>query len=309
MGLGVTMLASTILQLILHILALTQDHEVTVLPGSNAVPPSTIGRVERLARAGLARLSPSFPGAHLLGLEIYVHADLESVPETVREHLQPGIAGLALLDRNQIYLLVDRARSQPPGDLRNVVDHELVHMLLHRYVADYSRFVPRWFHEGLAQDLSGATYLGVSEEDIIVPAKMRRLLRFRDLRTGFPDDDYSLHLAYAQSFSYVAFLRRKFGLPTLLRAARAASQDQWFRGGFLAVTGAPLIHQEELWLDYLENNSGALWRRLQNDCFYYLMIPAAILLAWATRRAILRDRRSKSRLEHDELDDASPNDE
>ena len=134
---------------------------------------------------------------------------------------------------------------------------------------------------------------------------MRKLPRFSDLRTGFPKDNYSLRLAYAQSFSYLAFLKRKFGLETLLHAARAADQDQWFRGGFLAITKAPLIHQEVLWLDYLENNSGALWRRIQSNCFYYLMIPGSILLALATRRALLRDRRSRIRLEQAEVDESS----
>lgn len=298
------MLAATILPTILQILTFAQDPGFTVIPGSAAVQPATVRRVTRLVEAGLARLGPSFPGTQVSSLVIHLHADLDSVPIDIRRYLHPGTAGLALLQANQIHLILTEARLRPPGDLRSVVDHELVHILLHQHSGDGADHVPRWFHEGLAQELSGATYLGMKETDIAIPARVQRLLRFRDLRTGFPDGDYPLRLAYGQSFSYVAFLNRKFGLKTLLRAAALADADQWFRGGFLTTTGGALIHQEELWLDYLENDSGALWRRMRTDCFSYLMIPGTVLLIWATRRALLRDRRSKRRLEQDEIDES-----
>lgn len=296
------MLAAAILQPILQFLVFAQDPAFTVLPGSASVQPVTVRMVTRLGEEGLERLSPFFPGTRLSGLVIYLHPDLDSVPEDVRRHLHPGTAGLALLNRNQIHLLLDEARLQPPGDLRTVVDHELVHMLLHAHSGEGADFVPRWFHEGLAQEMSGAAYLGMREADIAIPAQTMKLLRFSDLRTGFPKDNYGLRLAYGQSFSYVAFLKRKVGLETLLRAARMADREQWFRNGFLSVTGAPLVFQEELWRDYLVNDSGALWRRMRSDCFAYLMIPGTVLLVWATRRAVIRDRRSRLRLEQAEVD-------
>lgn len=296
-----TIIPRLILQTILSLPLVAQNPGVQVLPGSADIEDSTLRLVENLQSEGRQRLARFFPDTALQNVRIYVHLDLDSVPDEIQRHFHRGTAGLALLERKQIYLLLEEARLSPPGDLRSVVDHELVHLLLHAHSAAAGPYVPRWFHEGLAQELSGATYFGVSEEEIILPARMRKLLRFRDLRSTFPSDEYSLRLAYAQSFSYVSYLTRQHGIGMLLRAARGSDAENWFRAGFLAEAGTPLILEEEAWLDYLENESGAFWRRLQGDCFFYLMIPGSILLFWAAKRAVDRDRRTKMRLEREEL--------
>ncbi|MHC5064954.1 MAG: peptidase MA family metallohydrolase [Planctomycetota bacterium] len=295
-----TIFSRLILQTFLSLPLVAQDPGIQVLPGSADIDPRSLRLVEKFQTEGLERLAPYFPDAVLEDVRIYVHRNLDSIPGEIRRFFHRGTAGLALLEQNLIFLLLEEANLSPPGDLRSVVDHELVHLLLHAHSREAGSFVPRWFHEGLAQELSGATYFGVSEEEIILPARMRKLLRFIDLRSSFPSEEYSLRLAYAQSFSYVSYLTRQHGVKMLLRAVQGCDSQNWFRAGFLSQAGTPLILEEEAWLDYLENESGAFWRRLQSDCFFYLMIPGSILLAWAAKKAMHRDRRTKLRLEEED---------
>src|SRR5690606_22278453 len=128
-----------------------------------------------------------------------------------------------------------------------------------------AEFVPRWFHEGLAQVLSGDTYLDAKEVSLVTLAAHGRLLRFTDLRENFPGG-LDRRVAYAQSFSFVGYLVRELGLPTLVEATRFCNERFWYSAGFARVTGDALHHWEARWRRYVLHESGATWRFLFENC-------------------------------------------
>ena len=189
----------------------------------------------------------------------------------------------------------------PPHDLATVIDHELVHVLLDQHCGRAAPYVSRWFHEGLAQELSGRPYVGMSEDDLVLTVRANRLLQFGSLRERFPRSRSELRRAYAQSFSFVAFLNRRFGLERLLEAARMSTPERGFRGGFYELTQVPMVDLEDQWREYIVHGSGAAYRFVLENCFSYVMILGVVLLAFAGMRRFQRDERAREKLERDEF--------
>ena len=283
--------------------ALPAQPQVQVI-GADGLSASKLDAVRRLTNDALDHLAPSLPTVSP-PFTVVVHPDLASLPAPVRTSLHAGAAGVALLGRREIHLILERAGIEPPNDLRTVVRHEVVHILLHDLAGAY---VPRWFHEGLAQLLTGATYLGVSEEDIAFHASTDNLLRFSRLRTGFPRRESALRTAYAQSFSFVSFLERQVGLTVLLQCAAQCRADTTFADAFLKTTGTPLVVMEEEWVHYVKTGSGAAWRVLLTSCFGLLIVASLPLLAMAGVRRWNRDLQSRHKLEREDLEEGGVTD-
>lgn len=273
---------------------------VEAAPGVSA---ATRDHVASLVADGVERLAPLFPGTPSRSCTVTAHETLDTLPADVRRSLHEGTAGIALLERSEIHLILEESRHHPPHDLRTVVDHEIVHVLLDQFAGEAGPYVSRWFHEGLAQELSGGPYVGMSEDDLVIATRAGRLFRFSDLRTDFPDDRSGLRRAYAQSFSFVGFLRREFGLETLLEAARHSSADDGFRGGFVAVTHGAMLHHVDAWKHYVLTESGAPMRFLMRNCFSFSIVIGLPLLALAVIRRFRRDDVVRRKLEAEESRD------
>lgn len=268
-----------------------------VVAGSDAVPAAAIEVTTEYVRDGLAEFAPMFETVPQRRIRVYIHDTTDSVPDRARGAFHPGTAGVALLRRDEIHIVLRESRRLPPNDLRTVVRHELVHVLLDQHAGRAAMWVPRWFHEGLAQVLSGASYIGMSEDDLVLIARSRRLLHFTALRDGFPTERSAIRRAYAQSFSLVRYLHSRRGLADLLEAARRSTPNGGFRAGFAAVTGESMLDYEEDWLEYLVDGSGASLRFVMQNCFSYVMLVGFVLLAFAGIRKWRREDRIRAKLE------------
>jgi hypothetical protein len=203
------------------------------------------------------------------------------------------------LARGEIHLFLSLMAVAPPGDLRSVVDHELVHILLHEHAGAAGGAVPRWLHEGLAQELSGGAWYGVQEEDLVFRVATRSFLSFGELRRDFPRD--RVELAYGQSWSFAAFLLRRFGLEEILRVIEAVDEDTDFHAAFYRTLHHSRHELEDEWHRYLVWDSGAGARSLYHNCFSLLMILAVPFLAIAVVRRVRRERLVAARLAHEDF--------
>jgi hypothetical protein len=184
--------------------------------------------------------------------------------------------------------------------MRGVLVHELVHELLDQFVAPHGSVIPRWFHEGLAQAIAGDIYLGAREEDLVLRAAAGRLLPFGDLRSGFPEEPTELRTAYAQSYSYVAWLQQQYGLDELLTIAKAADDLTSFERALVGRTGLTTFELETGWKDHLQHGSGAVWRVVLNQCFSLALVGALPLLVLALIRRLAADQRAAARMARSE---------
>jgi len=299
---------SPILNVLFVLLASIASHPVTprarqtpavTVTGASDVPPDVVAAVRRLTLDALEWFAPTFP-SRSSPFSVEAHRSEASLPAEVRRHLHAGTAGVAMLASQRIHLILDRCGVEPPNDLRTVVRHEVVHILLSQHAGPN---VPRWFHEGLAQSLAGGTYLGVSEEDLVFYARTGNLFRFSQLRHRFPSRPTALRKAYAQSYSFVSFLQRRAGLQELLDAAAHCGPERDYFEAFRLRVGRPLVVLEEEWNEYVKTGSGAGWRVMLTSCFALLMVAALPLLVLAGKGRWMRDLRSRRRLEVEDSDD------
>lgn len=281
---------------LLFLLGAPRAQHFTVSAPEGDVTAASLQTVERLVEAGIGRVAALIPGTPKNAFAVHVHRSASSVPPELSSVMHPGAPAFALLGRQEIHLLIDEVR-----DLRNTIDHELVHILLHQHAGPAGMYVPRWFHEGLAQSIAGETYLGASEEALVFRAATKTLIPFRELVADFPhDDDVQLQTAYGQSYSFVSFLRRRVGLGVLLESARRCSPSFEFRQAFAQRMDRAMLHFEQEWSDWLIHESGAPWRLLLRNCFDYCMLLAVpmFLIAWIKKRT--RERRIRDRLAADD---------
>ncbi len=277
-----------------------QHPQYEVRSATNTVRNASRDAVLRLLPRALERIAPSFPGTPNAPFTVVLHSDESSLDDDAGRLLHRGTPGFALLDRDEIHLLLDQIKPTPPDDLATVLAHELTHILLDQWAGPMADRVPRWLHEGLAQSLSGDLYLDAREVDLVFPARFGRLFRLADLTLEFPDDEYERRLAYAQSFSFVEWLVRSRGMHAVREGVRLATQKDGFVGGYARATGEPILIEFDRWRDWLRFESGAPWRFLFQNCFSYLMIGAVVLLALAGIRVWNRDGRARDKLVRDE---------
>lgn len=277
-----------------------QDPQHTVRIADSGVSRATREAVLRLLPSTLERLTGAFPGTPTRPFTIVLHADEASLGPADAHHLHPGTPGFALLGRDEVHILMNHVRGSPPDDLPTILAHEVTHVLLDQFAGPRADRVPRWLHEGLAQSLSGDTYLGAKEVDLVIPASFGRLHRLRDLSIDFPDDGYQRRIAYHQSFSFVEWLVRRKGMAIVREAILNATADDDFIGGYALATGVPLSLEYDRWIAWITNDSGAYWLYLFQNCFSYLMIIGFVLLALAAIRVFRREAAVRDKLERDE---------
>lgn len=269
----------------------TGQEPFVVTAGSGAEP--AIGPVRTMAEAALKKLLPQFQGARRRPIRVMIHASLAALPAELRHELHPGTAGFARLGRDEMHVILEEAGIRPPHDLRTVVSHELVHVLLDQHAGRSAPFVPRWLHEGLAQHLSGAGYVSLSEDDLVFAVRSRTFPQFSSLEDDFPAAEDMRRLAYAQSFSFVSYVVEQTGLAPLIEAATACSADESYRSVFADITGVPLAELQQQWEIFVLDRSGAAVRFVLRNCFSYLMILAVPILALAAARRLDRERRRR----------------
>jgi len=254
--------------------------------GSGEVRANLVAQTRMEVAQGLAELKWVFPGLAVAPFSVFLHESGDTLPNTLASARHQGAPGFALLGQHEIHLVIgDMLRAG--ASLASVVRHELVHELLDQYVAPGGGQLPRWFHEGLAQHLAQDTYLGAREQDLVWRVGTRRLLHFSDLVEGFPHGKEELRAAYAQSYSYVSWLVRRFGLAAVVRVAADTTAERSFATALVMQTGQSTVVLHDAWADYLVHGSGAWWRVLLEQCFDALLILAlpALVVAWWRRRA------------------------
>jgi len=266
-----------------------------VVAGTGDVDPSTLARVREEVALQTADLAAVFDGLEVGTFFVHVHGQRSAMPAALVAGVHDQAPGFAQLGRHQVHLVMDVLRGSGAG-LRGVVRHELVHELLDQYCGQNGRYVPRWFHEGLAQLLAGDTYLGASEDDLVWRVTGGSLRSIDTLAEKFPTTTVQLRTAYAHSYSYVAWLAREYGVAALLRVARYADATTSLPRALVAQTGRATLALEDAWRAYLVHGSGAAWRSLFSNWFSLLLILALPLLVLALMRRLQSEERAARRL-------------
>ncbi len=226
---------------------------------------------------------------------------LRDVPDRIAPSFHDWTVALATPWGGRIDVCLERVRPDPPMDLFTVLVHEFVHLALGEIEMRESkktRHLPRWFHEGLAQEVAGKNWFPEYEEALAFRAASGRLLRWSDLERGFPKDAEELRLAYAQSSSYFGFLMRRVGYDEVLHAAA-----RFLRGEVESLDRALYLDRSQsfssiaaAWEEDLRSGRNAL-RLLGKNCFQVLLWLCIPLLFFVFRKRIFRENMADKRLQ------------
>lgn len=204
-------------------------------------------------------------------------------------------SGVAYHGIHLVLLSMLAPRGAEAVDLDEVFRHELAHVALED--ALQGRHVPVWFNEGLAIALSGEptiartkTLWDATLSDTLIPLP--------DLDRSFPEDNFEVSIAYAESADFMRFLTRKADQLRFESMIGRLRDGQAFDRAVLDAYGSDLHRLELEWRSELERRFSIL-PVLTGGGLVWVLVIVALFAAYVRRR-----RRAKAILARWEKEEA-----
>ena len=196
-------------------------------------------------RAGLQNISQTFPVSLNSPVDVYIYSNYDDLVSSLTLGGRQWEAGHADPSLGIGMLAVAPSDTQSI-DLQQLVPHELTHIMLYRFLGDGFNSLPTWLEEGIAsmEELyPNPDYASALD----AASKNNSLLSFSDLCTSFPADSGRAYLAFAESQSFVRFLRDTYGNTGLVALTQAYADGLDCDLGATRAVGVPLNQLEMRW--------------------------------------------------------------
>jgi hypothetical protein len=205
------------------------------------------------------------------------------------------VAGVARPEAGDIVI----ARHGPdgaPADLERLLKHEMAHVILHR--ATGGAELPRWFHEGVAESVTGGISLSRAHTlaQAVFGAGVPDLERLEAQFHGTDGPDAAV--SYAAARDLVEFLRHRDPHGASMRQVFAELRAGYdFDVAFVRAYHASLPELVALWRDGLPGRF--VWYPMiaSGGLPFFFLLPL-VMVAWVRRRRLLR--RGWERLEQED---------
>ena len=197
------------------------------------------------ARAGLQGISQTFPVSLNSPVDVYIYSNFDDLVSSLALGGRQWEAGHADPSLGIGMLAVAPSDTQSI-DLQQLVPHELTHIMLYRFLGDGFNRLPTWLEEGIAS--MEELYPNPDYANALQAAsKNNSLLAFEDLCASFPADSGRAYLAFAESQSFVRFLRDTYGNTGLVALTQAYADGLDCDLGATRAVGVPLNQLEVRW--------------------------------------------------------------
>lgn len=232
--------------------SLTQDEVTAHWTGEDVALGQLALDVAAEAQPALAALIPNAPTT---GYEVYIYpssADLRAAlrltgRDWVGAHAHPELG----------VLLVTAVNSRTAAsDLRQSIPHELVHFYLYQVLGAGYESLPRWFNEGLAtlaESNPNPNYARVLETAVA----NQSTIPFAQLCENFPLAENQAVLAYAQSYSLLAYIQDRYGNSGVQNLIAAYANGGDCESGVQQALGLTLVELEQAWRQTQQTRSPA----------------------------------------------------
>ncbi|MBI2979567.1 MAG: peptidase MA domain-containing protein, partial [Chloroflexi bacterium] len=132
---------------------------------------------------------------------------------------------------------------------RRAIAHELTHLVVHQMTFNPYGDLPTWLNEGLAMYAEGE--LEPDYTSLLTKAIAdKSLISVRSLASPFSAYAGEASLAYAQSYSLVAFLVSSYGQDEMLALLNTFSEGSGYDGALTKIYGFDMDGLNTLWRDY-----------------------------------------------------------
>jgi hypothetical protein len=200
-------------------------------------------RAEKIRGAVLLDLDHTPPSPTL----IYLAPTWEAFQEVQPQGQPPTWAvGTAYPAHNLIILRSPRGIKGGRTEVEEVLRHEYAHLVLASALQGHE--APRWLDEGFTMLQSRGW--SISWTYILSRGVLSRaLIPLAELADGFPLDQQQAQLAYAQSFSFVSYIKNEYGAEALARLIKGIALGLDTETALRVATGLGLRSLERGWLD------------------------------------------------------------
>ena len=209
----------------------------------------------------------------------------------------PGWAVALAYPAHQIILLDALSLHAPDG--QQTLRHELAHVALGQLAKDW----PRWFQEGVAQNVTGERYSLTHYSALFRAVTQERVFHFEDLEDDWPDHPADVEVAYAQSAAFVAHLSGKFGPQAMGLLVDGVRKGEPFEQAFGKAFRTSLLVEETDWREMLAARYG--WLPLTTSSALLWLVASALCVAAYVRRRQQKEARLAEMAAQDAAEDTA----
>lgn len=245
------------------------------------------------AAAGMLAMNEFIPISLSDPIEIYIYSNISDLQDTLFLGGEPWAGGHASPSFGIVLVAIAPAAGQSI-EMETKIPHELAHILLYRALGDTYNRQPAWLLEGIAAMVElypNPEYARALD----IAGKSNSLIAFEDLCISFPADAGSAFLAYAQSQSFVTYIRNSFGTSGLARLTNSYGEGFSCELGATNALGAPLSQLDARWRETVlgQNVTGVAMRNLAP--FLLLLALVLVVPIWGAIDMIRQRRKSGNR--------------
>lgn len=240
------------------------------------------------AGAGLLAMNEIVPISLTDPIDIYIYSNITDLQNTLLLGGEEWAGGHANPELGVALVAIAPGAGQSI-EMETNIPHEIAHIMLYRSLGEKYAGQPTWLIEGIASmvelypnpDYAHALDIASGNDSLIA---------MDDLCASFPTDAGSAFLAYAQSQSFVTYIRNSFGTSGLARLTNSYSEGFTCELGATNALGTPLSQLDTHWRESVlgQNITGVAMRNLAP--FVILMALVLVVPIWGAIN-MLRQRR------------------
>ena len=207
-------------------------------------------------------------------IDIYIYSNPTDLQNTLLLGGENWAGGHATPEFGVVMVAIAPGASQSI-EMQTKIPHELAHVMLYRSLGNAYTAQPLWLLEGIASMVElypNPDYARALE----IASSGDTLLAFESLCASFPADAGNAFLAYAQSQSFVSYIRDSFGSSGLVRLTNSYREGFSCELGATSALGTPLSQLDARWRENVlgQNTSGVAVRNL----LPFLLLLALVLM-------------------------------
>jgi hypothetical protein len=227
------------------------------------------------AQTGLESIGLLIPPNLEQPIEIFMYAKLEDLQGTLISGEEAWVAGHADPEQGTVSLWIAPGPGQELA-MGQRIPHELMHVMLYRFVGEGYHNLPAWLREGtatLTETYPNEEYRRVLRDAVAKNA----LIPLKNLCESFPANRNHAFLAYAEAGSFVSYLGETFGSAGLQNLARAYADGLDCERGSERALGDSLSSLESKWRSSALGQN-ALASTPQNTSPYLVLLCLVLII-------------------------------
>jgi len=257
---------------------------------------STAQDIQNIAERFFPQVSSGLGYSTGRKIDIWFCETRKEFERTVNAPIQDWAAGCAYPLQARIVLLDPVLSEDRRINLTHLIEHEITHVVFGLYIKENLNNVPRWFNEGVAMYESNDW--GYSNYWTILTGTLgNSLIPLYNISEEFPESAYQARLAYAESFSIIAFMVKRYGDESLRGCIRELAKGRPFDEALASATGVSIDWLESRWLKELKKRYK--WYYLLSSSFI-LWGGAILILSIGLIRRKIKNQRTIKEWEDDE---------